>query len=213
MITERLHLLFLFLATASFHCLRQSGARTILVDPTTDSNPSAATFIRTNCNATLYPGLCYSSLSPYYNAIQQDSGKLARVAIALTLTKAHRMTSYLSGLSRDADYSTNSRAASALRDCFTNLGDAVDEIRGSLKQMRQLAIMGAGGEQFRFQMSNVQTWMSAALTDEDTCTDGFEDVPEGAVKTDICDRMNYLKEFTSNALALVNSYANKEMRY
>ncbi|XP_054795338.1 21 kDa protein-like [Prosopis cineraria] len=212
MMTKRLHLLFfLVVVAASFQCLRQSVAFTVIVDPAADFNPSATTFIRTSCNATLYPGLCYTSLSPYYNAIQQSSGKLARVAIALTLTKARHMASYLSTLSREADYSTNSRAASALRDCFTNLGDAVDEIRGSLKQMRQLAITGAGGEQFRFRMSNVQTWMSAALTDEDTCTDGFEDVPEDSVKKDVCDRMTYLKEFTSNALALVNSYANREM--
>ncbi|KAK4263993.1 hypothetical protein QN277_029336 [Acacia crassicarpa] len=211
MITQRLHLLFL-LTAASFHFLCQYAASTVIVDSTSDFNPSATTFIRTSCNVTLYPGLCYSSLSPYHSAIQQNSAKLARVAIALTLTKAHRMASYLSGLSRDADYSTNSRAASALRDCFTNLGDAVDEIRGSLKQMRQLAITGAGSEQFRFQMSNVQTWMSAALTDEDTCTDGFDDLPERGVKTEVCDRMTYLKELTSNALALVNSYVNKEMR-
>lgn len=67
------------------------------------------------------------------------------------------------------------------------------------------------GERFRFQMSNVQTWMSAALTEEETCTDGFEDVPEGTVKTDVCDRVSYVKKFTSNALALVNSYANNGM--
>ena len=58
-------------------------------------------------------------------------------------------------------FKTDHRAASALQDCFTNFDDAVDEIRGSLKQMRQLGATGAGGVSFRFQMSNVQTWMSA----------------------------------------------------
>ncbi len=85
----------------------------------------------------------------------------------------------------------------------------MDEIRGSLKQMRQLGAAGAGGVSFRFQMSNVQTWMSAALTDEDTCTDGFEDVADGPLKTDVCDRVGKVHKFTSNALALVNSYVEK----
>ncbi|CAN1238760.1 21 kDa protein [Linum grandiflorum] len=56
-------------------------------------------------------------------------------------------------------------------------------------------------------MSNVQTWMSAALTDEETCTDGLEEVGEGEVKEAIGKRAEVAKKFTSNALALVNSYA------
>ena len=59
-------------------------------------------------------------------------------------------------------------------------------------------------------MSNVQTWMSAALTNEETCTDGFEDVADGAVKSEVCDRAENVKKLTSNALALVNCYVNKE---
>ncbi|KAF2316831.1 hypothetical protein GH714_042172 [Hevea brasiliensis] len=77
------------------------------------------------------------------------------------------MTAYVSNLSRQSDYGSDHRAAAALHDCFSNFGDAVDEIRGSLKQMRQLGAAGSSAEALRFQMSNVQTWMSAALTDEE----------------------------------------------
>ncbi|KAH9314044.1 hypothetical protein KI387_022671, partial [Taxus chinensis] len=35
---------------------------------------------------------------------------------------------------------------------------------------------------FTFQMSNVQTWMSAALTNEDSCLNGFQGVRNGKVK-------------------------------
>ncbi|XP_061344958.1 21 kDa protein-like [Gastrolobium bilobum] len=168
-------------------------------------------FIRTSCNTTLYPDVCYTSLSRYANAVQQNPGQLARVAISVSLSKVHRTASYVSNLTREADYGGNSRAALALHDCFSNLDDAVDEIRGSLKQMRQIGAAGTGAGSFLFQMSNVQTWMSAALTDEETCTDGFQDVPDGSVKTDVCDRVSNVKKFTSNALALVNRYANKGM--
>lgn len=89
-----------------------------------------------------------------------------------------------------------------MHDCFTNFGDAVDEIRGSLKQMGQLGAAGLGVDSFRFQMS-------AALTDEDTCTDGFEDVADGSLKSDVCDRVTKVHKITSNALALVNSYVAK----
>ncbi|XP_061357307.1 pectinesterase inhibitor 7-like [Gastrolobium bilobum] len=168
-------------------------------------------FIRTSCNTTLYPDVCFSSLSRYASAVQQSPAHLARVAIAVTLSKAHRIASYLS---RQADYAADdSRAVSAaLHDCSDNLDNAVDEIRDSLRQMRLLgAGSGSVSGSFRFGMSNVQTWMSAALTEEETCTDGFEDVPNGSLKTDVCDRVSKVKKFTSNALALVNSYANQVM--
>ncbi|KAJ7954293.1 21 kDa protein-like [Quillaja saponaria] len=175
-------------------------------DPT---ETNATDFIRTSCATTLYPELCYSSLSRYANAVQNNPAQLARIAIAISLSKARQITSYVNNLTREADYGANSRAASALHDCFSTLGDAVDEMRGSIKQMNQLAAAGTGAGSFRFQMSNVQTWMSAALTDEETCTDGFEDVSDGPLKTDVCDRVTNVKKFTSNALALVNSCAAK----
>ncbi|GAV58493.1 PMEI domain-containing protein, partial [Cephalotus follicularis] len=165
-------------------------------------------FIRTSCAATLYPELCYTSLSSYANAIQENPARLARVAIHVSLFKARLMAMYLSNQSRQADYGADPRAAAALHDCFSNLGDSVDEMRGSLKQMRLLGESSSSGS-FRFLVSNVQTWMSAALTDEDTCTDGFEDVADGAMKEDVCDRVANVRKFTSNALALVNSYADK----
>ena len=220
--TQRLHLLLSLFFAATISCLNPTAAvydgfntaydgTTTIYDTYATTEAGSTNFIRTSCGTTLYPDLCYSSLSRYANAIQQDPAQLARVAISVSLAKAHRMASYISNISREADYSINSRASSALQDCFDNLGDAVDEIRGSLKQMRQIGAASTGAESFRFQMSNVQTWMSAALTDEDTCTDGFEDVQDGPVKTDVCDRVSKVKKLTSNALALVNSYANKGM--
>ncbi|KAI3453151.1 hypothetical protein Pfo_009814 [Paulownia fortunei] len=172
--------------------------------PSTTAN--ATEFIRTSCETTLYPELCYHSLSGYANAVQQDPACLARVAVGVSLSRATRMSIYLANLSRQADYGADPRAAAALHDCFTVFGDAVDQIRGSLKQMRRLT---GAGEELRFQISNVQTWMSAALTNEDTCTDGFDDVADGPVKMDVCDRTVKVKEVTSNALALVNSYVAK----
>lgn len=117
------------------------------------------------------------------------------------------MANYVSNLTQEADTgATEPRAASALHDCFSVFGDAVEQIRDSLTQMLKL---GGSGESLRFQMSNVQTYMSAALTNEDTCTDGFEEVKDGPMKKDVCDRTVKVKQVTSNALALVNSYVSK----
>lgn len=167
-------------------------------------------FIRASCNVTLYPDVCYATLVRYAASVHRDPARLARAAIAVSLARALRVAEYVSNISREADYGADRRAAAALHDCSENFGDAADEMRGSLKQMRQLGAAGSGEQSFRFQMSNVQTWMSAALTDEETCTDGFEDVADGPVKAGVCDRAGAVKKVTSNALALVNSYVNNQ---
>lgn len=139
--------------------------------------------------------------------IQEDPALLAQAAIGVSLNRAKRMANYVSNLTQEADTgATEPRAVSALHDCFSVFGDAVEQIRDSLTQMLKL---GGSGESLRFQMSNVQTYMSAALTNEDTCTDGFEEVNDGPMKKDVCDRTVKVKQVTSNALALVNSYVSK----
>ncbi|XP_057777502.1 pectinesterase inhibitor 11-like [Salvia miltiorrhiza] len=165
---------------------------------------NGAEFIRTNCESTQYPDLCYQSLNGYANVVQQDLARLAVVAIGVSLSRATMVAVYVANLSRLAE--AEPRASSALRDCLSVFRDAVGQMRGSVKQMRRLS---GAGEELRFQMSNVQTWMSAALTNEDTCTDGFEGVADGALKADVCGRTVEVKEVTSNALALVNSFVDK----
>ncbi|KAJ8447687.1 hypothetical protein Cgig2_031741 [Carnegiea gigantea] len=154
--------------------------------PTT-TNPFA--FIRSSCNATLYPDVCYASLSRYADAVQRDPACLARVAIGVSLVRAHQARARFANMTGRADCGPDPRAAAALRDCRSTFSDAVSQMRDSLRQMRQLGLgpagSGSAGEEeelIRFQLSNVQTWMSAALTNEDTCSDGFDDVEDGPLK-------------------------------
>lgn len=204
-------LLLLFILLSSTLSSAAANYPTTAPGPTT--NPFA--FIRSSCNATLYPDLCYASLSHYADAIQQDPAHLARVAIGVSLVRAHLAQARFSNLTRRADYGPDPRAASALRDCRSVFADAVGQMRGSLKQMRQLGLGSGYGygssrseEEVRFQLSNVQTWMSAALTNEDTCSDGFGDVEDGPLKEEVCEKVADVRELTSNALALVNTFAN-----
>ncbi|CAA7043681.1 unnamed protein product [Microthlaspi erraticum] len=214
--TTLLHLttfLFISRSTSAVH-----------IPPPLNTTTNDLDFIRTSCNATLYPQVCFTSLAGYASAVQASPARLAKLAIGVSLSQAKSTAAYLSKLSRSAAVTTSSTttkysdghqtASAAIRDCVSNVEDAVDEMRGSLRQLRDInggvAASRRSAETFRFQMSNVQTWMSAALTDEDTCTDGFESMDEagGIIKSTVCDRVEEVKRLTSNALALVNTYAN-----
>ncbi|KVI05432.1 pectinesterase inhibitor 7-like [Cynara cardunculus var. scolymus] len=190
--------LFFFLSTTLLLASTTAGHFFSPISDDTD-------YIRTSCETTRYPQTCFKSLSGYSGAIQHDPGRLARVAIHVALFNATHMANYVSDIPRRND-SGNTLESAALNDCSSVFGDAVDEIRQSYKEMKRL---GWTGESVKFQLSNVQTWMSAALTNENTCTDGFEQVADSGVKADVCDRVVTVTEVTSNALALVNSYADK----
>ncbi|XP_010459004.1 PREDICTED: 21 kDa protein [Camelina sativa] len=183
-------------------------SRTISAVPFPPAQPTIddLDFIRTSCNATLYPDVCYTSLAGYASTVQDNPARLAKLAIGVSLSRAKYAASYLSKLSRR---SAPAASSAAVHDCVSNVGDAMDQMRGSLRQLREMNHRRPGAPAFRFQMSNVQTWMSAALTDEETCTDGItEEMEDGETKTAICERVGDVKRFTSNALALVNTYAN-----
>ncbi|XP_071690949.1 21 kDa protein-like [Rutidosis leptorrhynchoides] len=162
-------------------------------------------YIRTSCETTRYPETCFESLSNYSRTIRNDPGRLATVAIYVALSNVTVMSNYVTNVSREIN-SVNTTETGAIRDCSSVFKDAVYEIKKSHKEIKSL---GWTGESVRFQLSNVQTWMSAALTNEDTCVDGFENVGDSDMKADICGRVVVVKEVTSNALALVNSYADK----
>lgn len=96
----------------------------------------------------------------------------------------------------------------AVQDCVETIADSVDRLRQSVSELGRMG--RAVGEDFVWHMSNVQTWVSAALTDDDTCLDGFAgSAMNGNVKGAIRDRVVHAAQVTSNALALVNRFASR----
>lgn len=87
------------------------------------------------------------------------------------------------------------RQRSALHDCTEQINDSVEQLRRSLHELQHLR-----SETFQWQMSNAQTWVSAALTDGDTCLDGFA----GNARPDVKRRVTDSARVTSNALFMIN---------
>ncbi|KAJ9168077.1 hypothetical protein P3X46_019649 [Hevea brasiliensis] len=109
---------------------------------------------------------------------------LAQATVRVGLVRARKVSKYLSTLSR----LKTKRERVALSDCLRPISD-------SLKHLRV--------ETFQWQMNNADTRVSAALTNEDTCLDGFEGV-ESKVKSGVKRKITNMAKVTSNALYVIN---------
>ncbi|KAK1327137.1 hypothetical protein QJS10_CPA01g02694 [Acorus calamus] len=166
-------------------------------------------FIKRSCGATRYPSLCVHCLSAYSPTIRHNPKHLAQVALAVSIKRARSAHAFVTRLSRAKG--VRSREAGAVRDCVENMSDTVDRLARSY---RELSHSGRpGSPEFSWHMGNVQTWVSAALTDESTCVDGFAGSPvKGTVRNSVRARIVYAAQVTSNALALINKVAPADMQ-
>lgn len=94
-----------------------------------------------------------------------------------------------------------------MKDCVEELSESVDELRDSIGEMNKFNKQGQNYN-FKVMINDIQTWVSAALTDENTCSDGFlGQTMNGELKAVVRSRIVNVAQLTSNALALINKYA------
>ncbi|KAK4431615.1 hypothetical protein Salat_0923600 [Sesamum alatum] len=186
----------LVLTTSQFSTAAATAAAT---------NP-AASFIRTSCRATTYPAVCVQSLSTYASVIQKSPKQLVMTALSVSVDRAQSTRTFVSKLTKFRGLKP--REYAAIKDCLEEVSDSVDRLSKSAKELKRLG--RAGGPEYTWHLSNLQTWVSAALTDDGTCLDGFSGrALNGRIKTSIRARMTNVAQVTSNALALCNKYAGK----
>ncbi|CAA0834601.1 Plant invertase/pectin methylesterase inhibitor superfamily protein [Striga hermonthica] len=169
------------------------------------TNP-AASFIRSSCRATRYPLVCVRSLSTFASTIHKSPKQLVMTALSVSVDRAQSTKAFVRKLSTIRGLKP--REYSALKDCLEEVGDSADRLGDSVRELKRLG--RAGGPEYEWHMSNLQTWVSAALTDESTCLDGFAGrALNGKIKSSIRARMTEVAQVTSNALALCNQFAGK----
>lgn len=175
-----------------------------LAVPSSSSLAVSKTFIKTSCNKTTYPKVCYNSLSPYAPIVGTSLKKLAKVSLSMTLKTAQNTSSAISKILKQKGLKKTELAI--VRDCVENVKDSVYEVTLSLKSFDKLKWDSKSFD--KYTMESIKTWMSAAITDEDTCMDGFEGrTVKASVKSSIRKYILKLAMVTSNALAIIDLVA------
>nr|CAD1832599.1 unnamed protein product [Ananas comosus var. bracteatus] len=98
---------------------------------------NSTAFIRASCGATLYPRLCYASLSAYADSVAESPVALARLAANVTAARLRALSARVAALRRRRA-APPPREAAALRDCCESAGDAADLARRAGAELARL---------------------------------------------------------------------------
>lgn len=192
-ITIRLILLLVFLS------LSTNTSQIVYAKGNNNNNVKEA------CSVTRYQNLCIHTLAQFSNTAGRTPSKWARAGVSVTISEVKNVQAYLTKLKKNGKMKGRNRVA--LSDCIETFGYALDELHKSLGVLRKLS-----KNTFSTQMGDLNTWISAALTNEDTCLDGFEGKTEKKIKL-LQNKVKNVSYITSNALALVNKLASTGLEF
>ncbi|XWS45911.1 hypothetical protein CRYUN_Cryun14cG0019900 [Craigia yunnanensis] len=95
----------------------------------------------------------------------------------------------------------------ALTDCLQQIDDSVNQLSQSIRELRRLDPKAGMTDGIFWHIDNVETWVSAALTDASSCVDEFPEHRMSKMKATIKVKVLNVAQLTSNALALFHRYA------
>ncbi|KAG7998394.1 hypothetical protein I3843_01G256700 [Carya illinoinensis] len=186
-----------------FSCL---FSMSVMAEPAFARRSRSMAYIEASCRTTRYPTLCIKYLSSYANANIQSPEQLAHLALSVSLYRALYTKTYMLKAAKELKAS-KAKGYQAMKDCLAEINDSVEQISQSIVELRRLGHESAAvGDDFFWHISNVETWVSAALTDVSTCLDELPGRNMSKLKATIKGKVLNVAQATSNALALFHRY-------
>ncbi|KAM7275954.1 hypothetical protein ACFE04_017820 [Oxalis oulophora] len=163
--------------------------------PPPEVTPSIS--LKAVCGQTLYPDKCYSSIS----SIDKSNTTDLQVLFELSLHVAIDELAKLKDLPAQLIEKTNDeRLSKALFVCESVFDDAWDKLNDSISSMGNGTITNS-------KIDDMRTWLSASITDEESCLDTLRELNASAINNSTIDQiqkaMQNSTEYTSNSLAIV----------
>lgn len=152
--------------------------------------------IQVVCHPTDYKDACVKTLSSM-SPNTTDPMELVNVAINASMkyvTDVFDKSEFLK------EVSTDPASAGALQTCRELLEYAMDELKKSIVHFGDVQ----STNRYELAVEDLKVWLSAAITYQDTCVDGFEGIHSSATKT-MRQAINNSTQITSNALAMINN--------
>uniref|UniRef100_A0A7N0U602 Pectinesterase n=1 Tax=Kalanchoe fedtschenkoi TaxID=63787 RepID=A0A7N0U602_KALFE len=150
------------------------------------------------CQTTDHKEICEDSLKPYAGNTT-DPKELIKIAFNVTIqhiTEAARKSSTLRELEKDA------RTSGALENCHEMMEYSINDLKASFKKIGTFEVSKMDDI-----LADLKVWLSAAITYQETCLDGFENTT-GTAEGKMRDALSASTQLTSNSLAMVTQLSD-----
>eukprot|EP01018_Ginkgo_biloba_P027984 Gb_24564 [translate_table: standard] len=147
------------------------------------------------CKTTRYSEECVSSLASYAGSSRANPENLAGFAVMVAMNEVDKAFALASNLVKEENDQTE---RFALQDCVQLIDITKDQLTSSLSHLNSKSLTTQ-------HFSDVQTWLSASITNQDTCMDGLTTANGNGAEALLKSRLHNVTHFLSNSLAIVNS--------
>lgn len=153
--------------------------------PGTKPEPYSENLIINMCNTTLYPDPCSSSIASLAKSSNRSAGldplEVFKLSLEVSLNELVNLSSKL----------LDDRGTSL---CRTLIDAAIGRVTDCIESMKQV-----------YDVDDIRTWLSAAITDQKTCIYGVTEALNGSRTVEIVTlAMRNSTVFTSNSLAIAS---------
>ncbi|OIW04550.1 hypothetical protein TanjilG_13932 [Lupinus angustifolius] len=167
--------------------------------PQPELTPAAS--LKAVCDVTQFPNSCFSAISSLPNANTTDPKLLFKLSLHVAIDEVSKLSSFISKL-RDNE-KIDPLLQKAIDVCGTVFEDALDQLNDSISSIGN---SGAGRVLPSADISDVETWLSAVMTNQETCIDAVDELNSTAsrgVLSELETATRNSTEFVSNSLAIV----------
>ncbi|EEF46188.1 pectinesterase [Ricinus communis] len=176
-----------------------------------NGHEAAHAIVKSSCSSTLYPDLCFSTIS----ALPADATSTIKttkdvIILSLNVTESSVYQTYLKiqGLTL-ARRSYTPREVTALKDCLQTLSETVDEIRKVVQLLKEYPSLKNSISEHA---DELKILISAAMTNQETCLDGFShDRADEKVREFFLGDERHVHRLCGNALAMIKTMTDTDM--
>nr|XP_043614494.1 pectinesterase-like [Erigeron canadensis] len=175
------------------------------------SDSAAHSIVKSSCSNTLYPELCYATISSHPDVTKKVKTQkdAIQVAVDLTITAVEKSYFQISKLSATRKGLISPREAKALHDCLQMVSETLDELHQVAKGLVQYNHTSVSLKQHA---DDLKTLMSSAITDQETCLDGFShDDADKKVRKALEKNEKKVEKMCSIALAMICNMTNTDL--
>ncbi|KAM0032801.1 putative pectinesterase [Helianthus debilis subsp. tardiflorus] len=170
------------------------------VNKSGESSSAAHAVVKSSCSSTFYPELCYSTITSHPQVTTKAKTQKDVIELTVKITESAVQKNYFQIKKLITRKGLTPRGIGALHNCLQMVSETLEELGKVTKDLEEYQTK----KSLRQHANDLKTLMSSAITDQETCLDGFShDDADKKVRKELEKGQVKVEKMCSNALAMI----------